>query len=375
MKKTLFSSLFIFALLFLIFRQKAMAQVAHAGADQHIYLSQTSVIMLDGSKSLGTSYKWRDVSTDYPSPATIAFPTAKKTTLKGLKQGTFYYQLAVSKQSKTVYDTVMIQVDLDKPPHLSETVDDLPISAIASVVNNRSDTSHYMGYAYPNRFPTKYGHIIYLERSRLNGMKVDSEKGKIYATLEDGYQWNGSGYARSEFTYGGSYCNDSSKTYLFEWKGYFPQKQFYINEHGVGWATIVCIFQIHGKNDSPPPLSLNLGYHGNIYVGDISTDGKNDSLTIGEYADFVNRPHTIRILLREGKQYPGQKAFVKVEIDGVEKYLRTHGPVGGYFQHDYIKFGGLYDWHRWIVDPARISRGRKFSLVTESFHVYRLEGK
>jgi hypothetical protein len=374
MKKISLSALFIFSLIFVFLLAKDDAQIANAGADRHIYLSQTSTVVLDGSGSSGTKYKWSDISTDYPCPATITSSTSKTTTLKGLSQGVFYYQLAVTKGRKTVYDTVMVKVDFYKPPSNTMIIDDLPMPSIAPDVNNRSDTSHYIGYIFPNRFTTQYGHIIYIERSRLNSMHVDTQKGKLYTTLEDGYQWNGSGYARSEFTYGGSYLIDSNKTYLFEWKGYFPQKQFYINEYGVNWANIVCMFQIHSNNSLPPPLALSLGYHGNIYVGDLLIDKTFDSATIANYADFFNKTHTIIITFREGEGYPGQDAFVKVEIDGVEKYFRNKGPVGGTFQHDYIKFGGLYDWHKWIVDPQKKSRGRNFSLVTESFCIYQIEG-
>ncbi|HSN07656.1 MAG TPA: hypothetical protein VLS85_01400 [Hanamia sp.] len=375
MKKNIFSSLFIFFLLFGFLPQKGNGQIANAGTDQHIYLSQTSTAVLDGTSSSGTKYKWSDISTDYPCPATITSPTSKTTTLKGLKQGVFYFQLAVSKGSKTVYDTVMVNVDFDKLPPKAKLIENLPIAAISTDVNNRSDTSGYIGYVFPNRFATRFGHVIYLERSRLGGMHIDQQKGKFYSTIEDGYQWNNSGYARSECTYGGSFLIDSNKTYLFEWKGYFPQKQFYINKHGVSWANIVCIFQIHSNNSLPPPLALSLGYHGNIYVGDLLINKKFDSATIANYADFINKTHTVRITFKEGEGYPGQDAFVKVEIDGVEKYFRNKGSVGGTFQHDYIKFGGLYDWQKWIVDPQKKSRGRKFSLVTESFHVYQLEGK
>ncbi len=264
---------------------------------------------------------------------------------------------------------------METPPQNATLIDDLPLAQISTDVNNREDTVNYIGYHFPNRFSTKHKHVIYLERSRLPSMHIDQEKGKFYTTLEDGYQWNNSGYDRSECTYGGSLTIDTNKTYLFEWKGYFPQTKFYINQHSVKWANIVCMFQVHANNSKSPPLAFSLGNNGNIYVGDLLYNGKFDSLTIANYADFVNRVHTIRITLREGKNFPNQDAFVKVELDGAVKYFRNKGPVGGTFQHDYIKFAGLYDWRKWITDPNNKLRGRKFSLVTESFRIYELTPK
>ena len=59
-------------------------------------------------------------------------------------------------------------------------------------------------------------------------------------------------------------------------------------------------------------------------------------------------------------------------MDGVQKYLRDTGKVGGNFQHDYPKFGSMYDFSRSIVNPDSLSRGRKVALVTEEFRVYQL---
>lgn len=361
--------LFIFLLVLILNPQNLLAQIANAGADQHIYLSKTSTVVLDGSKSSGSKFRWTDISTDYKCPGKIISPHEKITKVTGLQQGVFYFQLAVSKGSRTVYDTVAVSVDLEKEPATVDLVDELPITQIEPDVNNRQDTIHYLGYHLPNNFATQHHHIIYLERSRLPGMHVDKEKGKFYSTIEDGYQWNNSGYARSECTFGGSLTIDTSKTYVFKWKGYFPQKKFYINEHGVNWANIVCIFQIHANNAKSPPLALSLGPNGNIYVGDLLRNGKFDSLTIGSYADFVNKAHTITVTLKEGK---GAGSFIEVQVDGVPKYFRNQGPVGGTFQEDYVKFGGLYDWHKWIVDPHNKSRNRKFSLVTESFQIFQM---
>jgi hypothetical protein len=76
--------------------------------------------------------------------------------------------------------------------------------------------------------------------------------------------------------------------------------------------------------------------------------------------------------MREGLAYPGQKAFIKMEMDGVTKYTRTTGGVGSAHFDDYVKFGSLYDWRSWITRKDSLARGRKYSLVTESFKVYQL---
>ncbi len=52
---------------------------------------------------------------------------------------------------------------------------------------------------------------------------------------------------------------------------------------------------------------------------------------------MVLKAHTIRLTVREGAGYPGQDAFVKVEIDGVQKYYRNTGKVGATLNQDYPK--------------------------------------
>ena len=71
-------------------------QTANAGSDVTIYLDSTSTATLDGSASSGTSFQWTEISTDYMSGATIASPTSKTTTVSGLPQGVFYFQLAAT---------------------------------------------------------------------------------------------------------------------------------------------------------------------------------------------------------------------------------------------------------------------------------------
>ena len=51
--------------------------IASAGSDVTIYLTETSTATLDGSGSSGTTFQWREISTDYSSGATITNATSK----------------------------------------------------------------------------------------------------------------------------------------------------------------------------------------------------------------------------------------------------------------------------------------------------------
>src|SRR5665213_2749487 len=117
-------------------------QVAKAGKDQTIYLSSTSTATLNGSKSSATSYKWTEVSTDYMSGATISNSTSKVATVSSLPQGVFYFQMAATKRGTTVYDTTMVNVDVQPPPN-GFVVDSLPLAEAAPYANNRDDTTGY----------------------------------------------------------------------------------------------------------------------------------------------------------------------------------------------------------------------------------------
>ena len=74
--------------------------------------------------SSGTSYAWTKIydvvprhATGYPTdPATITSPTSATTTVTGLVQGIWYYQLAVTTGATTKRDTVVVRVDYDVPP-------------------------------------------------------------------------------------------------------------------------------------------------------------------------------------------------------------------------------------------------------------------
>lgn len=83
------------------------AAVANAGNDQRITLPIDSVI-LDGSASTGsiTSYSWTEVS---GGSATITHSTAVSTSVIGLSQGTYAFQLSLNGGASK--DTVVVTVD------------------------------------------------------------------------------------------------------------------------------------------------------------------------------------------------------------------------------------------------------------------------
>lgn len=350
------------------------APTADAGPDQTIYLTQTSTVTLNGTGSSNGLYQWTDISTDYKSGAVITSPDSSLTTVTGLKQGTWYYQLTVTSGGLTAMDTVVIRVDYDIPPIGGTLLRNFPLNLIAPVVNQRYDTTNYIGTSV-----VVSDGAIYFDRARLPGEFVDTFRGKFYSTIEDGYAWNGTNYNRSEVHFGSYFGTDSNKTYVYEWKGYFPQS---IRDNmplitgtppNDVFSSMLAIMQWHGLDDYSPPYQIRV-MHNQIQFEEYSGHGNgSDSATNILSTDddsIVNKVHTIRVTLREGMGYPGQDAFIKVQVDGVQKYFRNQGRIGQTFQHDYIKFAGLYDYRRCVVDPANHIRNKKFSLVTESFRIY-----
>ena len=89
---------------------------------------------------------------------------------------------------------------------------------------------------------------------------------------------------------------------------------------------------------------------------------------------MFNKTNTIRITYREGYGYPGQKAFIKIEVNGVEKYFRNTNQVGKTLQFDYMKVTGLYDYSNRLVTPNDLNY-KRFSLITEDASVYTLDAK
>ena len=114
-RKTMKTPLLLFSLVIFGFAAKAQP-IANAGPDQTIYLTQTNSVTLNGSASSGDSYQWTEISTDYKSGAIIMSPNSAVTTVMGLPQGVWYYQIAVTSGGITTYDTVVIRVDYDAPP-------------------------------------------------------------------------------------------------------------------------------------------------------------------------------------------------------------------------------------------------------------------
>jgi len=161
---------------------------------------------------------------------------------------------------------------------------------------------------------------------------------------------------------------------MFEWKGYYPNQPLYMHNRNDGIGTI---FQIH-SNSSNQSSGLGFGLNGDssitfiLYSND-STFSREATVLVGKYKDWVNRSHTIRITIREGYGYKNHPAFVKLDIDGVQKLIIDTGKIGGTPWNDfsdYSKFGTLYDYGKRITDPENHSRNRSFNLITESFKQY-----
>lgn len=360
MKKLLFSLLFLFSI-------KANAQIANAGADQTIYLTQTSTAILNGSASSGTSYQWTDISTDIINPATIVSPKSATTNITGLTQGVWYYQLAVTTGGTTKYDSVNVMVDYDLPPTGSTFVRELEMSnpIVYKYINNRTDTTQLT--SAPIGVVTAQGTYIF-DRCRSKSMMIDSSRGKFYTTIEDGYHWQSStGYARTEVSFSTGFVFDTTHTYCLEWKGYYPQGFSNINNAN----SAVTILQIHTNNVSAAPSFAFQILGGNLTFMDSLTRTTIAPLTL------FNDAHTIRVTFKEGAGYTGQTAFMKVEVDGVQKFYRGTGKIGSVPTgsnipngRDWNKLASLYDYNNAIVNPDSLVRGRKFSLVTEAYRVY-----
>ena len=379
MKKTI-SILFLCLLPFI-----GEAQTANAGADQTIYLTQTSNATLDGSASSGSTYQWTDVTNTigYPmlmnlgveshpaNSGVLSNSTSKVATVTGLTQGVWYYKLAVN---GTVSDTMKVIADLLPPPN-GYVVDSLPLVTAAPYANNRDDTSSYQGYSFPNYFMDPNFGSMFFERGRSNGAYIDEQYGKLYTVIEDGWPWNGNPYARSEM-YMGSVNVDPSNVIMYEWKGYFPQSIInnfpttYPNDMLVSW-------QVHGGNPTQPPFQFNSDHDWFSFIdkwvsGNGSNDGSYQTTHIMSTADAnVMNTHTLRTWLKEGTAGNG---WIVVQLDGVTKYSRFTGqvgsnPIGG----DYPKFAGVYDYWNMCVDVNNHTRNKKFGLVTESYKIYKIK--
>lgn len=384
-------------ILFICSCGKLFAQTANAGADKTIYLTQTNSVTLDGSASTGTSYSWAKIydvqqpQAGYPlDPATIVSPTSATTNVTGLIQGVWYYQLSVTSGSVTKKDTVVVKVDVEPPPINFVLERWLPLNdaKLDTAVNNRKDTSQ--SAQDPNGLVYTQGYI-YLNRDRYNDLMIDSSRGKLYATVEDGYYWpftltnpgvHGK-YSRGEIHHGTAYIVDTTKTYIYEWKGYYPQSilgnmPLLDPVDNQVFSAILTIMQVHGNSDQSGPWQFKLTHdylqfqESNAVTkeGYYNSGSANINLFTTDDANLLNKTHTFRVETRQGKGYPGQDAYIKLYVDGGLVYQRDTGTVGQTLQHDYIKYGGIYDYRNVLTSPDSLARGKKFSLVTEAMNIY-----
>jgi hypothetical protein len=369
---------YLLTILPFFFLQSLQAQITvNAGADQTIYLTETNQVTLVGTTNLSSSL-WREVSTDYMSGARIANAGSLITTVSGLPQGVFYFELSVTAAGVTLRDTMKVTVDYAPAPGTFLT--SIPISnpSFQAIVNLRDDTTSYFGYDDTHSyFPMQIQGSnvrLYLERSHTPGMYVDAQKGKLYNTLQDGYAWNGSTYDRSQLTFGTNAAAmlDTNKIYCFELKFYFPQPVAE-NMATIGspdWGRFA-VFGIHGDDAVSGDVSIQVARDSVcFYDGYYAVPDPRRFIKLISTADCYNKTHTFRLTIKEGANYSGQDAFVKVEIDGVQKYYRNFGQVGNTLQRDYPKLTGLYDYNNLIVNPLNLTRNKKFSLVTEAFNWY-----
>lgn len=382
----------LITILLLFCTVKLFAQTANAGADVTVYLTQGSTATLNGSGSSGTSYLWTDITANvgYPmlmslgveghptNTGTITSPSSKTTTVTGLTQGTWYYQIAVTTGATTVYDTMVVRVNYDVPPGTYSRGLEMDNPTVLNFINTRPDTLQLPSNTTYG-ISTGQGNYYY-DRSRSNSMYVDTMRAKLYSVVEDGFHWfASSSYARTEDAYGIGYGLDTNKTYCFEWKGYLPQD---VSSYTGDDVTI--IMQLHTTNplisDGPTWEFIYRGTSGNLifnenmhnYNGQNATPAfpkVNVATTLMPITGLVNTTHTIRVTTRQGAGYPGQDAFIKVEIDGVQKYYRNTGQVGeDPLGEDYPKFATMYDYANIFVNPTNHTRNRKVALVTEDFN-------
>lgn len=359
-----------FFILFIIsmLASKSFSQVANAGSDVTIYLSQTSSATLDGSASSGSTYQWTEISTDYTSGGIISTPTQKTTTIVGLtKQGAFYFQLAVTTGGVTKRDSVVLRVVSDPAPANSTLLINYDMVGTANVINNRADTLNYYasGTLPYNRAFGNDGTRYDLARGRTNGLMVDSLRGKLYSMIEDGYSDYVDGYTRSEIEVPDIMLKlDTTKTYMIEWQGYYPNETNYMVD-----GSMLNMFQIHGIAVANP-FGVSLYPGGDLSVADLTASGYLTPKRFSNFSNFVNNTHTLRVTINEGESGGGN--FFKFDMDGVQKVARDTGRVGGDSFGDYVKFGSLYDHGNHQVSGDSLSRGRKFRLVTTRYRVWQL---
>jgi hypothetical protein len=362
----------LLAILFIVLTQTTFAQIR----DVFVYLPSSSTTL---STIRSGTIIWSKISTDITDNATITSPTSSITGVTNLVQGTWYYQVAATVSGTTTLDTVRVKVEY--PAQSGDSlVRQLIIPDMAASANLRDDTTtnflpgdgvppfiHTEGGVQPNRF--------YYIRDRMNGAHVDSARGKYYSTIEDG--WGGvDSYTKSELFFRNDYNFpiDSNITYMFEWRGYFPDPPT------IPYGEIVTvIFQLHANNAVSPPFQFAIHNDSLSFAENFGMNNGSNSTTphsgfpffgLVPINNFYKQSHTVRVTLKEGKGYVGQAAFIKIEIDGVQKYYRNDGQIGETLQEDYPRFATVYDFSNVMVDPTNHTRNKKFSLTTESFKVF-----
>jgi hypothetical protein len=347
---------------------QAQTPTANAGADQTIYLTVTNQVTLTGTATNRSTSTWREVSTDYMSGATITSPGSLTTNVTGLPQGVFYFELAVTSPTDIVaVDTVVVNVNYATAPGIllrSMAQSAYINTAFQDTVNSRiGDTTNTLDQeVYPIAFPDGLGNEVFFDRNRKPDEWIDSQHGKFYSRVEDGYDWNNDGYGRAEMSFGSGYTFDTTKTYCMEWKGYFPQafpSDMTVNQ------TVGTFMQIHANSDAQHVFGTQVVNTGSGVNFVLDADGSLHTLYDAD--SFVNKCHTVRVTFKEGT--PG--AFYKVEVDGVQKYYNNTSIIGGLPRgQDYPKLATLYDYGNALVNPTNSTRHRTFSLATLNFSFY-----
>ena len=385
---TLFFSTSLISCLFLGTKEKkSQIPTVNAGKDQIIILPRDSVILSGNGKGKGITYLWTEVSTDYLSGATIISPDSATTTVKGLPQGVWYFQLRVSDSSnQTAADLMTVYVNYYKAPSNVETIFHPVFSdpAMYSVVNQKDNEYYPVADAFHSQAgkePESYA----LYRDIQPNLYIDAQYGKLYSIIRDGVPGQGGKANHAGTEIGNENATiDSNHTYIFEWKGYTLQDFSKFVDSNTSEASIIFALQCNNANSSPISLWVKNNY---LAVIESFSEGNGDNAIpkVPNYGfDYWTKfapinilyksTHTIRIILREGKGYIGQDAFVKVEFDGKEVYFRNNGQVGQTFQNGYTKGARLYDYHNNYVEPSNHIRSRVVALVTEEFNEYKLKG-
>ena len=305
--------------------------IANAGGEQIIYLTQTNSATLDGSASSGTSYQWREISTDFSSGGTITSPTSKTTTVAGVKQGTFYFELAATTGGTTKRDSMVLRVDNEPPPSGSTVLNFLQMdnTNTLKVINWRVDTTSF--FPDSDDIHSQFGNAAnysnssqwwILYRDRVNAIGIDSLRGKLITGIEDGYgvgsSINGTQvrYPRTEVVMDKPGNIDTNHIYMYEWKGYYPKQTNYLT----GNTAITTIFQIHTNSSyGENTCDFSLKSDGTIAFTLFPNGAREEKFAVGNLSDWTNKSHTIRLTMREGYGAVGNPAFVNWKLM-VNKY-------------------------------------------------------